>query len=127
MQEQKKPQVVLAETPSEKIINHSELQAIIHDDRGRKIVLKKPNILRQYKLVEMLGESSKNEVYMRMVLPMLFVESIDDINVVLSKKSELEALITRLDENGVNAVMLGVAEKFGANLSEETEKEQIKK
>ena len=45
---------------------------------GRTIGLKKPAVLAQFRLVEVLGESAANDVHMGMVLPLMFVVSIDD-------------------------------------------------
>jgi hypothetical protein len=50
-----------------------------------------------------------------MVLPLLYVSAIDgDATLPFAKKSQVEALIQRLDEDGLAAVMRGVAENFGA-------------
>lgn len=98
----------------------------ITDPNGKKILLKKPNVLAQYRIVEILGDTSKNEVYMAMVMPLLYVEAIDGITVVINKKSELEALILRLADEGVSAVMLSVQENFMPKNAED-QKEQLKK
>jgi hypothetical protein len=64
--------------------------------RAGAIRLKKPGVLAQYRLVEVLGDSAKNEVYMAMVLPLLYVAAIDDQpNPTPTRKSEVEALFQR--------------------------------
>jgi len=126
MQETKNAAFNAIESPTQEIIKSAAQITVIEDKKGRKITLKKPNVLMQYRLVEMMGDSSKNEVYMRMVLPLMFVQSIDGIPVSLNKKSEVEALIQRLDE-AVDDVIIAVNEKFAARASEEEEKEKIKK
>ncbi len=72
-----------------------------------RVTLKKPNILSQYRIVEVVGgESAKNETYMNMILPLLWIIAIDDVPTPApSTKRELEALITRLGDEGVPAVM----------------------
>jgi len=85
----------------------------VNDALGRAIMLRKPGVLAQFRLVEALGQSAQNQVYMGMVLPLLFVGSIDGGAVVPpTTKGEVEALISRLDEAGIQAVMLGVQEHF---------------
>jgi hypothetical protein len=87
----------------------------VKDARGRQITLKKPSVLAQYRIVEVAGASAENEVYMSMVLPIVFVTSIDEEFVLQpTSKLQLEALIQRLDEDGIAAVMQGVREHFSA-------------
>lgn len=100
--------------PSEQVIQKASAESMVSDKRGRVITLKKPGVLAQYRLIEILGDSAKNETYMAMVLPLIYVSAIDDDPVYQpAKKSEVEALIQRLDEDGISAVMAGVAEHFG--------------
>jgi hypothetical protein len=87
----------------------------VTDARQRKITLKKPSALAQYRIVEVAGDAAANGTYMSMVLPLIFVVAIDDDPVLQpTSKLQLEALITRLDEDGISAVMQGVASEFGA-------------
>lgn len=108
--------VKLTLTPSEELIAKAAAEQVVTDASGRVITLRKPSMLAQYRLVEMLGESAKNQVYMGMVLPLLYVTGINDDKLpALSTKREVEALIQRLDEAGIEAVMKGVQENFGAS------------
>lgn len=103
-------------TPSEQAIARANTEESITDSRGRSIKLKKPGVLAQFRLIEILGDTAKNEVYMSMVLPLIFVTEIDgDAIFPPTRKSEVEALIQRLDEDGVAAVHAGVIQKFGAS------------
>ena len=103
------------DTPSQQVLAKAAAAVTVHDSAGRAIELKKPVVLAQYRLIEILGDSAKNETYTRMVLPLIYVASVDGEPVTpMVKKSELEALIQRLDEHGIAAVMNGVAEHFGA-------------
>ena len=119
--------VTLNETPSELAVKPAQTEFSVIDANGRVIKLKKPGILSQYRLVEALGESAKNEIYMGMVLPIIYVTAIDDDVIYQpSSKREVEALIQRLDEDGIAAVMAGVNEHFNAQ-NIEAEKEALKK
>ena len=71
------------------------------------------------RLIEVLADSAKNEVYMAMVLPRIYITAIDDeaIYQPISKR-EVEALIQKLDEEGIQAVMQGVQEHFGTQDAE---------
>lgn len=85
----------------------------VTDAKGRVLTLKRPGVLAQFRLVEALGESAKNETYLGMVTPLLFLSAIDGDKVPPpAKKAEIEALIQRLDEDGVSAVMSGVLVNF---------------
>ncbi len=86
----------------------------VTDTRGRVITLKKPGALAQYRIVEVAGDSAANGTYMAMVLPLIFVTAIDAEAVYQpTSKMQLEALIQRLDEDGIAAVMKGVSADFG--------------
>lgn len=84
------------------------------DARGRTIKLKKPGPLAQYKLVELMGQSAANQTYMGMVLPLIYVVGIDEDAIPFpTSKMQVEALIQRLDDEGIDAVMEGVTTEFG--------------
>ncbi|HCA26553.1 MAG TPA: hypothetical protein DEP05_02740 [Betaproteobacteria bacterium] len=105
--------------PSEQIIAQANTEAVVDDENGRRITLKKPGVLAQYRLIEALGDAAKNDVYMGMVLPLIFVAAIDGDPVFQpASKREIEALIQRLDEAGVSAVMNGVSAHFGESDAE---------
>jgi len=85
----------------------------VTDSRGRVFKLRRPTVVQQYQLVDMLGASAKNEVYMGMVLPLTFIIAIDGENEVpFQTRNELTALLMRLGEDGVNAVVAGVQQHF---------------
>src|SRR5579875_2947023 len=94
----------------------------VTDGRGRAIMLRKPPVLAQFRLVEALGKAASNETYLAMVMPLLFVGAIDGEAVPTpSTKGEVEALIQRLDEDGYTALAEGVQANFadGAGASAE--------
>ena len=98
--------------PSEELVKAQEAETI--DSRARVIKLRKPGVLAQYRLVEALGDAAANQTYMGMVLPLIYIVSIDGAPVSASNKRQIEALIQRLDEDGIKAVMEGVQQHFGA-------------
>lgn len=114
-------------TPSQEIVRSASDEFTIQDENGRSITLKKPGILAQYRLIEMMGDSAQNQVYMGMVLPILYVTAIGGDPVPApAKKIQVEALISRLDDAGVTAVMAAINERFGAQ-SQDEDNEALKK
>lgn len=101
-------------TPTEQIIAKAAAEVVITDARGRSITLRKPGVLAQFRLVEALGDTARNEVYMGMVMPLLYIASIDgEPAFPPTRKSEVEALIQQLDEDGISAISEAVFENFG--------------
>lgn len=118
---------VTVNSPSEQVIKHAQAEVEITDARDRKIVLRKPGVLAQYRFIDMLGQSASNQVYVSMVLPLIFVASIDgDAVSQPTRRSELDALIMRLDEEGIVAISKGVESNFGAS-DPEADKDALKK
>lgn len=104
-----------APTPSEQVSARALAPVEIKDSQGRSITLRRPPVLQQFRLIEAIGDAARNEVYVQMILPLLYVSAIGgDATIPFSKKSEVEAMIQRLDEDGLAAVMKGVSENFGA-------------
>ena len=123
----KKPTVEIIDKSTLDISPEKNKSITVIDHLGRTIELRKPSVLDQYRIVEILGgELSANQVYMGMIIPLLFVYSIDGSTVFFSKKTELEGLIKRLDEEGINLVVKSVSENFNMTSGPE-EKEKIKK
>lgn len=107
--------VTLNPTPSAELVAKAQTEQTVTDALGRVIKLRKPGVLAQYRIVDAMGASASNQAYMAMVLPLLFVSAINaDPVPPLGTKREVEALIQRLDDEGVAAVMAGVQEHFGA-------------
>ena len=92
--------------PSEDVVAEASLETTARDRRGRVFTLRKPNVLAQYRLVRTLGgEASKNEVYMNMIMPILWVAAIDGEEIPpFRTEMELEALILRIEEDGLVAI-----------------------
>lgn len=105
---------MVEDSPSAQVVAKANIEAVIVDPQGRSITLKKPGVLAQFKLIELLGASASNESFVGMVLPLMYVSAIDgDLVSRFTTRLQLDALITRLDEDGVVAVAAGVVANFG--------------
>lgn len=125
--EKKQPNLSVNDTPSAQVVAQARAEVSVKDDRGREIVLRKPGVLAQYRLIEAIGESASNRVYLAMVMPLNYVASIDGDSVdILTTKRQIEALIQRLGDEGVDAVIAGVNANFGI-VDPEAEQESLKK
>jgi hypothetical protein len=120
------PDLSQAETPSQELVRTALQPADITDALGRRITLRKPGPLAQYRLVEAAGETASNAVYMQMALPLIYVSMIDGSPVPpVQNKAQLEALIQRLDDSGIQAVMEGVLRLYGPQ-DPDGDKEKLK-
>ena len=113
--------------PSEKVLSNPFDGKEIMDKVGRKIRLRKPNILDRYDLFSALEDDAKNPMCLSYALPMLHVMSIDGI-ILESARSikEFRANLVRLGEDGHNAVLEYLNEVNEAT-TEEEEKDKAKK
>lgn len=77
------------------------------DPRGRKVALRKLNALDRMRLTELVGgENAKNEAYMTYATLAYHVAGIDgDVVPKPATKAQLEALVQRLDEDGLAAAV----------------------
>ncbi|AVA33366.1 hypothetical protein [Cupriavidus metallidurans] len=114
--------------PSEQLIKAAAAEVTVTDAKGRVLTLRKPGVLAQYRFIEAIGgEAAKNEIYMAMTMPLIYVAAIDGNPVIMpSNKRQVDALIQQLDEEGVAAALTGVQANFGAPNPEE-DKEALKK
>lgn len=107
--------VTVHETPSQQILAKAAETFDVKDATGRVLTLKRPNVLSQFRLIEAIGDSAKNEVYYGMVSQLIFVTAIDgEACHPPTTKLQVEALISRLGDDGVITVIKSVGEKFGA-------------
>lgn len=92
-------------TPSEQLTKDAKAPFDTTDARGRRITLCKPGLLAQYRLVELLGDTAKNQAYMGMILPITMVQAIDGEPVTYRTKRELDLAISLIDEDGLAAIL----------------------
>lgn len=115
------------ETPTQQVVAKATAEYEVIDSAGRKFKLRKPGFLAQFRLVELVGESAKNDVYMRMILPLVYIAAIDGDAVAMpANKLQLEALIQRVEEHGFSAVAEGLMAHFGSQ-DAEADKDRLKK
>jgi hypothetical protein len=93
------------------------------DPRGRRLSLRRPGPLAEFRLVRMLEpEVARNGAYVDMLHDLLFVAAIDGAPVAPPQSErELEAFIVRLGNDGVAAVREGVDRVFDADAREDRE------
>lgn len=74
---------------------------------GLRLKMRKPRPIAQLRLVSIVGpEDAKNQVYMNLVGPLLWIEEIDGDPVgMLMSKRELEALFERLGDDGIPSLV----------------------
>lgn len=100
-------------TPTEEILKQTQKEITVTDKRGRVITLKKYTYLRETQFIRMLGDSAQNDRYINGVLPILYVVSIDEDRILTpNTQRELDAIISRLDEDGMLAISKGIMENF---------------
>lgn len=104
---------VAGETPSQSIVRAANQPATITDAQGRKIGLKKLNPLDRLRLFEVIGpENSKNEQYVGYAALAFLVSSLDGEPVARpANKIQLEALVQRLDDDGMDAIAAHLADQ----------------
>jgi hypothetical protein len=100
-------EVAAPASPSETMIQDALKAAVLTDERGRKISVRKPDPLAQFRLIKAVGpEYAANDTYMRMINPLIWIADIDDVPVLPpASDREVEALIVRLGDDGLATVM----------------------
>lgn len=104
-----------APTPTEEATKKNSETFNVTDSKGRVLVLKKPSLLAQYHLIELIGgERASNQVLVNMYNPLLYVQSIDGIDCFFPKSMrELEALVVRVDSDGMEAIANDLEKRYG--------------
>lgn len=102
----------IVETPSQQIVKAANGTATKIDARGRHITVRKLSSLQKIKLHEMVGpDASKVSYYMEAAFYAASVVKIDSEPIARpATKLQLEALIDRLDEDGLAASVGALAE-----------------
>ncbi len=105
---------VHTETPTESIVKSAQQPTTKTDSTGRAIGIKKMRALDRLKMFEVIGaENAKNEPYLGYAALAFHVSSIDGDPVSRpANKIQLEALIQRLGDEGMEAVGEALQEMF---------------
>jgi hypothetical protein len=116
------------ETPSESLIKDANRTVIVTDARGRKLGVKRMgNGLVRFRLARILGQDAANSQIMVQAMLYSSVVSVNGDPVPFPKTElQLEALIDRLDMDGLNAVETAQWEEFGINLRGESAADEAK-
>lgn len=119
---------VHTETPSQQIVKAANQPSTVTDAKGRAIGVKKMNPLDRLKLFEVIGgDNSKNEQYVGYAALAFLVTSIDGDPVPRpSNKLQLEALVQRLDDEGMDAVAEHVYGQVAAKQDEAASTDALK-
>lgn len=94
-------------SPSAELVKQALREEVIDVGDGRKLTVRKPGVLAQFRLVQAVGpEVASNQTYMQMINPLLYLGKIDD-EVVMPPMNlrEVEALIQGLGDAGLGAIM----------------------
>ena len=110
--------------PSERLIEkeNSMLDQHVIDEGGRVFKLCLPSALDQADLVAALGkEHSQNLTLLAMYMPLMYIESIDDVKFVKPNNyAELRAAMKRVDQIGMTAISSSIT-KYQAAMQEKSE------
>jgi hypothetical protein len=99
--------------PSEQIVKAAAKEVKVTDALGRVITLKKPSILANLSFSKAAGDDKINILYLSEISHLKYVTAIDDdVIITPSSEGELKALLLRLDYEGSEAALAGVAEHF---------------
>jgi|SRR5580658_5878116 hypothetical protein len=118
----------VVQKPSERVVQTSIDGKEVVDSLGRKIVLRKPDILDMWDVFSAIGaEDSKNPACMMLATKVLHIATIDG-QVVMCPKSQKEfrAALKRIGESGILAIDSALDE-IEQNLSQKEMIEKAKK
>ena|SRR5437868_685948 len=107
---------------TKELVSKARKEVTVSDARDRQLKLRKPNVLAHFHLVKMLGDAARNATYLQLVSPLTYLAEIDGDPVMPpNTQRELDALIQRLDDEGVMAIMDAIQMHFGTPSAETLE------
>ena len=115
-------------TPSESIVDSANQSMVTTDARGRSIAFKKLSALERMRLFEIIGgANSENRMYLGHAALAACVTAIDGVEAGFpGTKLQLEHMIGRLDDDGLNAIAEAYSKQFGVKSGESGDPEKIK-
>lgn len=98
--------VTVHDTPSGAIVKAAHAEEFVTDSRGRTIGVRKLKVLERIGMLKLIGQGNNdNLLYVSSVSPAFLVTSIDGDPVIKpATDRQLDALLLRLDEEGLEAV-----------------------
>ncbi len=89
---------------------------VITDASGRKLTLRKLNVLDQVKLLRAVGpDQARNQPYVEIVTMAASVSDIDGIPMILpNNERQIDAAIGRIGDAGVAALMVHIQREFAS-------------
>lgn len=117
------------ETASAQIMRSAKKTASVTDPLGRLIAIRKLSALNKMDLLALVGaENSKNEQFMNYAAFAYMVTAIDGEAVLPpNSMAELRALVSKLDDDGIEAIGLTAVKEFEIKLETIDEKrDQLK-
>jgi hypothetical protein len=114
-------------TPTKKVLANKFDGVEINDSLGRKLRLKKPDILDRYDLMSALGEDSKSPMCLSYAFPMLHIALIDGTIIDSPKSySAFRATLKKIGDEGIDAIIEHM-NKVAEEKSESEVMEEVKK
>ena len=102
----------LAVTPTQRIVAEAAQEFPVTDSEGRVLMVRRPGPLERLRLFKLVGPmAAGNAQYVGYAMLAMCVSAIDDVPVVApATEGQLEALVSKLGDAGMNAVSQGVAD-----------------
>lgn len=111
-------------TPSDTIVKDGAQIFETTDGSGRRITIQKPKALDRYRIMKMIGgENARNQEVLGYATLACSVRSISGDPVQMpNSERQIEVLIDRLGDEGLEAVASCLAEHLGINIDEDAVK-----
>lgn len=99
------------ETPTQEVLKKANKNVEVTSSDGRIFKIKKAGLLARARLFEVLGDAASNQMYLSMILPLIYIISINGLPAPgLSSKLEIEGFLEVVGEEGLVAVSDGLKE-----------------
>lgn len=109
-----------AETPTQQVVKAAGKTTLVTDSLGRHIQIRKLNALQRMRLHEVVGSAAGNMQYMGIAGLAVCVTAIDGESIAFpTTKRELEAIVQRLDDEGLAAIGEGMQKMLGLSVDDE--------